>query len=162
MKPGAGGGATRACVRLVVQEVLRNDLAEAIIQCIYRPVFERTHPVSAMVTVVAGPEIDLVAEECGVVVPARSAGLSTRGEQCMNDVLQLSEAAVTVQPSEDERLLEWFRFVFSQVEKNGTITLKDFKHAATSKKDVSSHDFLRYTWDTDTMTIQAIMLMRNL
>ena len=102
-----------------------------------------------MVTVVTGLEISLVSEECSSVLPtAQHAEPSTqgRGELDLNYVTQSSETPVA-QPCElDEAAtsLEWFRSAFSQVEKNGVITLKDFKHRA--KKDVSHDEHNHRQW----------------
>ena len=90
-----------------------------------------------MVTVVTGPEISLVSEECSSVLPtAQHAEPSTQGqgELDLNYVTQ-SSVAQPCELDEAATSLEWFRSAFSQVEKNGVITLKDFKHRV--KKDVS-------------------------
>ena len=96
-----------------------------------------------MATVVTNLEINQVPEECGLVpVDIEHAGLSTQGELDMDGTVTQSSEQVgalqqVAQPCKDEpaRLIEWFRSTFSQVENNGIITRKDFKH--TAKKDVS-------------------------
>jgi hypothetical protein len=93
-----------------------------------------------MATVVNGPEISLVSEESNSVLPTAqqaeppSSQGQGSGELDLNDITQ-SSAAQPCELDEVATSLEWFRSTFSHVEKNGIITLKDFKHRA--KKDVS-------------------------
>ena len=88
-----------------------------------------------MATVIAGPEISLVSEECGSVQHAEPS-TQGQGELDLNYISQSSETApCELDSGEAATSLEWFRSAFSQVEKNGIITLKDFMHRA--KKDVS-------------------------
>ena len=98
-----------------------------------------------MATVISGPEISLVSEGGSSTPharhtdpPSNEGQASSQGELDLNGVTQSSDTPVA-HPCELDELeaatsLEWFRSVFSQVEKNGVITLKDFKHRA--KKDV--------------------------
>lgn len=92
---------------------------------------------SRMATVVPGPEISLISEECGSVQHAASeTSTQGQGELDLIYVTQSSETApCELDSGEAATSLEWFRSTFSQVEKNGIITLKEFKHRA--KKDVS-------------------------
>ena len=94
-----------------------------------------------MATVVTGLEITLASEDCSSVLPTarQHAEPSTlgeaQGELDLNDITQSSAPQLCDSLDEEATSLEWFRSTFSHVEKNGIITLKDFKHRA--KKDVS-------------------------
>lgn len=86
-----------------------------------------------MVTVVEGAEICLASEE------RSSELLTTQHAEPSTQPLGQGGLGSLETPGELDELeaatsLEWFRSTFSQVEKNGVITLKDFRHRA--KKDV--------------------------
>ena len=103
-----------------------------------------------MATVVTGPEISPVSEDCSSdsILPTvrqhakpSTIGGEAQGERLdLNDVTQSSAPQPCDSLDEEATSLEWFRSTFSHVEKNGIITLKDFKHRA--KKDVSLFSIL--------------------